>query len=137
MHIQLCLALSQDAHSVPVARGILKCALDAVSVRRDLVGDLELALTEACTNVLDHSPGSGDFEVVAGIDRHCCVVEVVDKGTGFAAGKASLPSPSAEAGRGLLIMQEVTDRVSVDNVADRGTVVRFEKRLVLEGAGDR
>ena len=137
MHIQLVLALPREAHSVPVVRGILKCALDAVSVRRDLVGDIELALTEACTNVLDHSKGSGDYEVVAGIDGQCCVIEVIDKGEGFAAGKATVPSPSAEAGRGLLIMQEVTDRVSVDTVADRGTVVRFEKHLVLEGAGDR
>ena len=83
MEIKLTLALPRDEYSVPVARRVLKQALDALGVQEGVVHDIELALTEACTNVLDHAGDADEYEVSAGIDDQVCILEVIDRGSGF------------------------------------------------------
>src|SRR4051812_6928480 len=98
--ITLRLALPREGKSVPVVRTILKHSLEAIGVERDVVGDIELALTEACTNVLDHAGAIEDYEVVAGINGAVCCIEVVDRGIGYN-GDVSDRGHEAEDGRGL------------------------------------
>jgi serine/threonine-protein kinase RsbW len=64
-------------------RHVLGDTLRRLGLREDSVSDLLVAVTEACTNVLQHSgPGRG-YEVVAVVGRNRCVLEVVDNGRGF------------------------------------------------------
>src|SRR4051794_9791025 len=114
MDLTLRLALPREGKSVPVVRAILKHALLALGVERNVIGDIELALTEACTNVLDHAGGTEEYEVVAGIDGAICCIEVVDKGVGYdATGTFGDRGHDAEDGRGLVLMKAVSDRVEV------------------------
>lgn len=133
MEITLRLSLPREAESVPVVRRILKHALEAIRVERQIIGDLELALTEACTNVLDHAGGTEEYEVCAGIDGTNCVIEVIDQGVGFEASDRIMPPDSAEDGRGLLLMKAVSDSVSVIKRPTNGITVRIEKQLVQTG----
>jgi serine/threonine-protein kinase RsbW len=129
MEITLRLALPREAHSVPVVRRILKHALQAIRIQDPIIGDLELALTEACTNVLDHAAGTEEYEVTAGIKGSSCVIEVVDRGVGFDAGEPTLPPDGSEDGRGLMLMKAVSDSVSVVRRPASGMTVRIEKHL--------
>ena len=134
MEIKLTLALPRDEISVPVVRTLLKQAMKVLGVVPEVTADIELALTEACTNVLDHSDEGDEYEVSAGIDGDQCVIEVVDRGGGFdgsVLGRAEA-SGSAEEGRGIHLMRALVDTVVFTNRPHKGTVVHLEKKLEWE-----
>jgi serine/threonine-protein kinase RsbW len=131
VEFKLTLALPRDEYSVPVARRVLKNSLSVLGVREQVVHDIELALTEACTNVLDHAGDSDQYEVSAGIDGTACVIEVVDRGDGFDGSAHGLEDaePSAEEGRGIQLMRALVDKVTFTSRPTSGTVVHLEKEL--------
>ena len=132
MEIKLTLALPRDALSVPVVRRTLTASLQVLGIEKSVISDIEVALTEACTNVLDHATGGEEYEVSAGIDGTVCVIEVVDRGAEhFDAATRGLgdADPQAEAGRGIQLMRALVDKVMFINQPRDGTVVHLEKRL--------
>ncbi len=131
MEIKLALALPRDELSVPVVRRVPKQAMDVLGVDNDVISDIQLALTEACTNVLDHSQDGDEYEVSAGIDGELCVIEVIDRGGGFDGSTLGLDhaEATAEDGRGIQLMRALVDTVRFDNRPSVGTVVHLEKRL--------
>ena len=131
MEVKLTLALPRDEYSVPVARRVLKSSLTTLGVRDEVISDIELALTEACTNVLDHAADTDEYELSAGIDGELCVIEVVDRGAGFDGSLAGLTDAeeSAEGGRGIQLMRSLVDRVTFTSRPMAGTVVHLEKDL--------
>jgi anti-sigma regulatory factor (Ser/Thr protein kinase) len=89
VNVKFCLMFPREALSVPVMRHVLGDTLRKIGVDDDAVGDLLLAVTEACTNVLQHS-GEGHqyrYEVLASVGPDNCLLEVVDSGSGFRAGR--------------------------------------------------
>ena len=136
MEVSLSLALPRDGLSVPVARRLLRQSLDALGVQDSVTSDIEIALTEACTNVLDHAADGDEYEVRAAIHGTECVIEVVDTGQGFDDERHGFgdAASGAESGRGIQLMRALVDRVSFNHRGD-GTVVYLEKRLSwVEGA---
>ncbi|MDP9102099.1 MAG: ATP-binding protein [Actinomycetota bacterium] len=130
MEISLVLALPRDGLSVPVVRRVLKQAMHALGIDPVVTSDIELALTEACTNVLDHAAEGEEYEVRAGINGGECCIEVIDTGGGFDHGSHGFAEAAAgaESGRGIQLMRALVDRVSFTSRGD-GTVVHLEKRL--------
>jgi serine/threonine-protein kinase RsbW len=131
VEIKLTLALPRDELSVPVVRAVLKQALDVLGVERETISDIQVALTEACTNVLDHAVDADEYEVSAGIDGDVCVIEVIDRGLGFEPADLGLADaePTAEDGRGIQLMRALVDRVEFESRPQVGTVVHLEKKL--------
>lgn len=134
MEFKLTLALPRDNQSVPVARRVMKNSLEVLGVRPDCVADIELALTEACTNVLDHAGDADEYEVSAGVDGTACVIEVIDRGQGFDGSAKGLADaePHAEDGRGIQLMRALVDKVTFTSRPAVGTVVHLEKELEWE-----
>ena len=131
MELKLTLALPRDEFSVPVARRVLSRSLEVLGVDEQVVADIELALTEACTNVLDHAADTDEYEVSAGIDGTLCIIEVIDRGGGFDDSTKGLADaePSAEDGRGIQLMRALVDEVTFHSRPQVGTVVHLEKQL--------
>jgi serine/threonine-protein kinase RsbW len=133
MQLSLLLHLPHDAAVVPVARRLLTGTLNALGAERECVRDIAVALSEACTNVLRHADAHDDFEVTAAIDDSLCVLEVVDRGSGFDAtlvpGEVAADS---EAGRGLRLMRSLLDAIDFENHPRGGTVAHLYKRLVWD-----
>ncbi|MCA1711083.1 MAG: ATP-binding protein [Actinobacteria bacterium] len=131
MEIKLTLALPRDELSVPVVRRVLKASMSALGVESDVIADIELALTEAVTNVLDHAQDGDDYEVSAGIDDRLCVIEVIDRGAGFDSNELGRDEAhlDAEGGRGIQLMRALVDKVTFESVPRVGTVVHLEKTL--------
>jgi serine/threonine-protein kinase RsbW len=131
MEIKLSLALPREELSVPVVRRVLRASLQALGVELHVVQDIEVALTEAVTNVLDHATHGEEYEVSAGIDGDVCVIEIVDRGAGFDASELGHidAHPHAEEGRGIQLMRALVDKVTFTNIPTVGTVVHLEKRL--------
>jgi len=135
MEITFTLSLPRDAGSVPVVRHLCRDALLKLGVAEDCVSDIELAVTEACTNVLHHASGNEEeYEVVVFVDENVCQIRVVDRGTGFdhAGAGVSEAGHSSESGRGIFLMRALVDDLDFVSEPHQGTVVRLVKTLTLE-----
>src|SRR3954470_9829269 len=131
VEIKFTLQLPRDALSVPVVRRVLNSAMRTLGVCEDCLTDIEIALTEACTNVLDHAAAGDDYQVVAGLDDSMCVIEVVDSGRGFDAEHLGHVDAdhSAEEGRGIQLIRALVDRVHFRSRPEDGMIVHLEKDL--------
>ncbi|WP_026310929.1 ATP-binding protein [Parafrankia elaeagni] len=83
MEIKLGLSLPRDEISIPIVRRICAQALKVLGVSQDCIEDVEIALTEACANVLIHATADDEYEVSVGVDNTVAVIEVVDHGSGL------------------------------------------------------
>jgi serine/threonine-protein kinase RsbW len=138
LEVNLTLCLPTDEMSVPVVRHICSYALTEVGVRAECLEDISLALTEACTNVLDHATDSGDdYAVQISIDDQRCTIRVKDAGIGFdfdARTNQPRVDDSAESGRGLELIRSLVDRVKFTAVEEEGMIVHLEKELEFDEA---
>ncbi|MFE5868325.1 ATP-binding protein [Streptomyces roseifaciens] len=144
MSIWWSLHLRREAASVPLARRLLIGAMETAGVDPDISYDLSLALSEACANAVEHGGDSSTgYLVTAFIDGDTCRIEVTDSGPGFPEQprpherrrqRPQPPRPPAPAedehGRGLFLIESLTDHVRVRNRPGRqGAVVTFDKIL--------
>lgn len=131
MQLKLSLSLPRDRASVPISRSVAAQALTTLGVDDECKSDIEVALTEACSNVLNHAVDDDEYDVTVGVDGDLCVIEVIDTGHGFDSSLIGLADadPSAEQGRGIQLMRALVDRVMFTNRASKGTVVHLEKRI--------
>jgi serine/threonine-protein kinase RsbW len=144
MEIKMSLSLPRDAASVPVTRQVLDCCLQTLGVMADTRGDIALALSEACANVILHAGPGREYDVIASTRDGRCIIEVVDNDSRTPA-VASAPrvpdvppaprvpddaSLLSESGRGLQIIDAVSDKMSL--TGKDGTTVHFEKILDWE-----
>ena len=134
MEIKLTLALPRDGLSVPAARRVLTSSLSVLGVHADVISDVGVALSEACSNVVNHAANGDEYEVSVGVRGNECVIEVFDTGGGFDASAEGLAdaASNAESGRGIQLMRALVDRVSFRRHFDEGTVVHLEKRLTWD-----
>lgn len=129
MDATIALRLPRDAASVPLIRQLLDATLAALGVVPADRDDVELLLSEACSNVIKHADPSDDYTVSAGVHDDMCVIKVVDTGGGFDPRKVALATSTMEHGRGLQIMRALADDVRFTNRREAGVMVCLEKRL--------
>ena len=125
------LFMPRDAASVPITRQVLDSCLETLGVTDDTRTDIALALSEACANVVLHAEMEQEYEVMARAAEGRCVIEVANGGDGTVpAVPPSDPVPlTTEAGRGLRIIDAVTDNLRLTGNGRAGTTVHFEKEL--------
>jgi serine/threonine-protein kinase RsbW len=138
VEIKMVLFLPRDAASVPVSRQVLDGCLQTLGVTAETRTDIALALSEACANVILHAGPGDEYEVIARASDGRCVIEVVNTAEGSDGVIATLVPPAggtvpptAEHGRGLMIMDAVVDNLRLTGSRD-GTTVHFEKALNWE-----
>jgi serine/threonine-protein kinase RsbW len=99
----------------------------------DVLADLKLALTEACTNSVRHAydGGEGVVEILYELHDDRLVVEVTDTGEGFEHDVAP-PDESdelEEGGLGIAIIQALADELEIGARNGGGSRLRFVKHL--------
>jgi serine/threonine-protein kinase RsbW len=108
-----------------------------IGVSEECVSDIKVALTEACTNALDHADNHDYYEVSCYLDDTKCMIDVIDWGSGFNSRNVGFAdaAPTSEAGRGIQLMRRLVDRVRFERRGRGGTAVHLEKLLTWrEGA---
>lgn len=132
--ISLALQLPRYRLSVPVIRHLTQQALEEIGVTRDVAYDVQLALSEACANVLDHAGEGDSYEVCVTIGAERCELRITDTGRGFdhvSVGEEHA-GPDDVRGRGLALIRAVMDRVDFASEPERGTLVTLTKRLEFD-----
>jgi serine/threonine-protein kinase RsbW len=99
----------------------------------EVLGDVKLALTEACTNSVRHAydGGSGAVSIAYELHSDRLVVEVADDGRGFdRTGSPIDPDDELnEGGLGIAIIEALTDELEISRGSAGGSRLRFVKRL--------
>jgi len=109
--------------------------LRAEPLGEEVLGDLKLALTEACTNSVRHAYAGGDgtVEITYELYADRLVVEVADEGEGFEPPPGGSPLDDdelSEGGLGIAIIKALADELEITERAAGGSSLRFVKHLV-------
>jgi serine/threonine-protein kinase RsbW len=116
---------------------LVRLALSGLSQLRPLdeetLGDLKLAVTEACSNSVRHAYRNGRegaVQVVYELHPDRLVVEVCDDGEGFTPGDQGLSADGSlnEGGLGIAIIRELADELEFGpGASGKGSRLRFVK----------
>lgn len=106
-------------------------------LRRDfpaeVLGDLKLALTEACTNSVRHAyaDGGGTVEILYELYPDKLAVEVNDRGEGFTRPPETAEENGelSEGGLGIAIIEALSDELEITQGDEGGSRLRFVKNL--------
>jgi anti-sigma regulatory factor (Ser/Thr protein kinase) len=130
-HEPLLLESEATAHRLAEVRRLLATWLRAAEVSDEVVGDVVLAVNEACTNCAEHAyrngrPGSMRVEAAVGAAE--ITVEVTDWGSW-----RTPPDDPGARGRGLLVIRALSEVVKIVG-ASTGTTVALQFRVLPCGA---
>lgn len=118
------LRLPATSQSVTVARHRLRAWLEENAPELDSVGraDLEVAWSEACSNVVRHAygPAEASFDASASREGSRLLMKVRDTGQWRAPGNRS-------GGRGLPLMEELADQLVIDRQPESTTVTMIRE----------
>jgi serine/threonine-protein kinase RsbW len=120
--------IAAAAPSVPLVRHALRGLLSGLDVDDEVIADIALAVTEACTNAVVHAyrDGGGTINVTASHADGVLTVTVRDHGGGM-----SPRVDTAGLGVGLPVIAAIAQSVEIGSPQDGGTEVRM--RFALGG----
>ena len=125
------LTLPARAENVAVVRHAFGGLGDVLDVGDQMLADIKLAVTEACTNVVVHAypDREGPLGVAAILEDRTLTVVVVDEGRGIT------PRPDSPGlGLGLPLIATLAESLELGTSADNQTEVRMT--FNLDAAGD-
>jgi serine/threonine-protein kinase RsbW len=120
------LTLPALPENIGVVRHVVGCLAEALGMEADVVSDLRLAITEACTNVVRHAydDSAGPLEITISPTEDSLNVIVADDGRGVA------PSPDvAGPGLGLPLIAALADGLEIQRREGRGSRMMMSFRL--------
>lgn len=137
MEIDITLCLPREAGTIAIVRDIAITALLRLGVTRECAEDVRLALSEACSNVVEHSEADDLYEVRLQVGGRTCEMRVVDAGRGFdvASLEGGPVAPDSPRGRGFSLMQALVDSINFESRPEAGTIVHLVKTLELDPSG--
>ena len=117
------LTLPAQPESIPVIRHVLGAFAEALRLPPDMVEDMRLAVTEACTNVVRHAyddDEAGSIDVVMQPSPERLQVIVSDRGRGMG------PSPDVGGpGLGLPLIAALSDSLELEEAPMGGNRLRM------------
>ena len=135
MRLVLQLHIPADARLLPRTRQAVQGFVEETAGSDEVIGDIVLALDEACANVIRHAFPTGvegNIRLLAEIDDEAVTVLVEDDGVGFDPFHVDLSSDiEATSGRGLHLIRMLMTSVDVESPTEsgNGTRLRMQKQL--------
>ena len=124
--------IAAAAPGVPLVRHALRGLLSGLDVDDDVIADIALAVTEACTNAVVHaypSGSAGTIQITASHVAGGLAVTVRDHGGGMS---ARVDTPGL--GVGLPVIAAIAQSVEIGAPGGGGTEVRMQ--FALRGAAE-
>lgn len=131
MHLEVAVCLPRENETVGLIRAAVTDTLRLFGVDDECVQDIRLAVSEACTNVVQHAAGDEEYEVRVEVDEDRCVISVSNVGENLDAVSlaGAMPDPGSARGRGVAIMRALMDTVEFDLEPPGRTLLRAVKML--------
>jgi serine/threonine-protein kinase RsbW len=133
-HRAVALTIPPKAEYLVFCRLVLTGIARIQAIEEETLGDLKLAVTEACSNAIRHAyddSETGRVEIRYELDDDSIVLEITDQGAGF-----DLRPDHADAielgedGMGLAIIRAVVDELDIEaGPGGRGSRLRLTKSL--------
>jgi serine/threonine-protein kinase RsbW len=128
--------------SIPVISDFIANTLDSFTVSPAIIFKVQLAVDEACTNVIKYAYSGqiGIIKLTCELLDDSLVITIKDKGKPF--DPLSIPTPDLEAdleerkigGLGMFFMKKMMDDVSYEFSPEEGNKLTMRKRLIPEKA---
>lgn len=129
MTVQLSLVLPRDRQAVGAARRLTAAVLGQLGADETDIEAVVLALSEACTNAVEHARGDDTFTLTLACDTGSVRLTVTSPGVFDAdAAPLEMPAPTALRGRGVPLMRALMDEFEVRVDGDH-TVVSMCRQL--------
>jgi serine/threonine-protein kinase RsbW len=126
------LSIPAKAEYIVLCRLALTGLAQVRELEPEVVADLKLALTEACTNSIRHAYEEGRTGVVDvryELNGEKVLVEIADEGTGFEVdADRAATGELDEGGLGIAIIRALTDELAIESTGP-GSKLRFTKYL--------
>ena len=125
------LCIPAKAEYIALSRLALTGIARAQPLEAEVLADLKLAITEACSNSIRHAyeEGKGVIEITYEVGEERVVVEVTDTGAGFDTERVEATNGELdEGGLGIAIIRAVVDDLAIES-NDGGSRIRFVKYL--------
>lgn len=127
------LVLPNESSRLREVRDFVAEFLADLRVRVEVSAEILLAASEAAGNAVKYGrtdAGRSEMRVLCVLDGTDVVVTVADEGRGFEPPpieQTELPDPLAAGGRGLFLMQQMTDACQIESTA-RGTTITLRRK---------
>ena len=130
MSIQIVMMLPARAASVSLARHTLAEALRVPGVASECIDEAQVALSEACNNILRHGTADQSFEVLINVGKQELTVHILETNAGIPHARqlANWPDVHAEGDGSIALMTEYADQATFESEGGKGSV-RLKKRL--------
>lgn len=138
MILRLSLDLPEDTTYIRTTRLLSRCLLEDIKVNKATIDDVELIVTEMCSNVIRHAQSKEThFLVTLEYYKPQVVITVTDTGRGFIQEDVlpvGVARPDGEGGEryggyGMSLLEGLSDKVDFSTTDPHGTTVRVEKNL--------
>ncbi len=138
MILRLSVNLPEDKAYIRTTRLLSRCLLEDISVVKADIDDVEIILSELCSNVIRHAHSQAThYQVTLEYYEPRVVITVIDQGQGFAPKDIAPPGtmrPELGGGErlggfGLLLLEGLSDKLDFTETDPHGTTVRAEKSL--------
>ena len=130
MSIQIVMMVPPEAASVSLARHTLTETMSIARVAPECIQEAEVALSEACTRVLNDLAEGKGLEVLINVGDVDLTMHVLESGNGYRGHEHGtfLAEVSAQNSRGMLLMNEFADRADFQSNGGGGSI-RLTKQL--------
>jgi serine/threonine-protein kinase RsbW len=128
--IRTALELPPRPWTLPIVRQVLRELIAESWAARGPGEELEVAMNEACTNVVRHAGTTEPYHVLISLDTDRCRVEVADCGHGFDPDRVAADAAGTPPGygrRGLLVMRALVDDLHIEPTTPVGMRITLVK----------
>jgi anti-sigma regulatory factor (Ser/Thr protein kinase) len=128
MHCQIQIELPSEAQTVSLCRRTAQALLADLAIDEERAADITMVLSEAAGNVVRHAYPHPHhlYRVTLSFHSDRVRLEVADAGRGFVHSAARPPDAEQLGGRGLWLIEQLADAITVSTLPDGGCVLQAE-----------
>lgn len=128
-----------EAHSLALIRMMVTSLAEMAGMDENRIGEIELAVDEACSNVVDHAYRGmnphPNFNLSVYVEDNDFVIDIVDRGRHFNFNAHVMPKfpdhwdEGNVRGVGLFLIRKTVDQVSYEQLPDKRNRLRLVKHV--------
>lgn len=131
MPLKITLDLPTEVRFISAARAISTCLLKRLFVEEDDIDDISVVIGELCANAVRHVHLNKDSQYWLEVEYYPQHVDITvrDNGRGFNRSDIPPPSDITEGGRGIWLVENLSEKVEFSKLTEGGTLVKARLKI--------